>query len=231
MVAVLAICVLAIPCAALGGYQNLPIAIFKILVGAVLVASAIRLLAKPTPDSETHPPALTVALPIGAALGLLSGLTGTGGGIFLTPLLLMMRWANTKTAAGVSALFILANSIAGLTGHLISTRYVPALAFQLAIIAVIAGFAGSYLGSQRFSSMTIKRLLAAVLIIAGVKLLLTPVTQQAKLDQAPLQDKPQGANSSTPLQLPRQSASRSSPSSDRETCTDKDSGLVWWELG
>jgi uncharacterized protein len=222
--------VLAVPCALLGGYQNLPIAIFKILVGAVLVASAIRLLAKPTPDSETHQPALAVALPIGAALGLLSGLTGTGGGIFLTPLLLMMRWANTKTAAGVSAMFILVNSIAGLTGHLISTRYVPALAFQLAVIAVCAGFAGSYLGSQRFSSMTIKRLLAAVLIIAGAKLLMTPLTQKAKPVNAPLQDKPPGATSSTQPPHPRQSTSHSSPSNDREMYRDTDNDPVWSEL-
>ena len=107
------------------------------------------------------------------AWGLLSGLTGTGGGIFLTPLLLFMRWAKTKNAAAVSALFILVNSTSGLLGNLSSTKRFPVFAIVLAVAAIAGGTAGSYYGSRRFDYTVIKRLLAVVLLIAGVKLILT----------------------------------------------------------
>jgi len=106
-------------------------------------------------------------------MGLLSGLTGTGGGIFLTPLLLMMRWAQAKPAAAVSALFILVNSAAGLLGNVSSTKSFPPFAIVLAVAAVAGGTAGSWLGSRRFEPALIKRLLALVLLIAGLKLILT----------------------------------------------------------
>jgi uncharacterized membrane protein YfcA len=128
----------------------------------------------PSEDAAIQEPSTGVALPVGAGLGLLSGLTGTGGGIFLTPLLLAMRWAKTKSAAAVSAVFILLNSIAGLLGNISNTRQLPAFAIPFALIALCAGLAGSYLGSTRFPQTTIKRLLALVLVIAGLKLLLTP---------------------------------------------------------
>jgi hypothetical protein len=114
-----------------------------------------------------------VSIPIGGALGLLSGLTGTGGGIFLTPLLLLMRWSQAKRAAAVSALFILANSVSGLIGNLSSTRSFPAFAIPFALAAVTGGSVGSYLGSHRLPSVAIKRLLAIVLLIAGAKLIFT----------------------------------------------------------
>jgi uncharacterized protein len=164
---------LAVPMAFLGGYLDIPTAIFKVIVGIVLLISALRFLMHPSEDTSTNPPSLAVSIPIGGGLGLLSGLTGTGGGIFLTPLLLFMRWAKTKQAAGVSALFILLNSMAGLLGNISSTKSFPTFAFPLAIAAISAGLAGSYFGSQRFPHTTIKRLLAAVLLIAGTKLLMT----------------------------------------------------------
>jgi len=165
--------VLAIPFAFVGGYLDLPTHVFKVVVGIVLLFSAARFLLRPTADTVTREPSRAAALPLGAGLGLLSGLTGTGGGIFLTPLLLLIRWARTKTAAAVSALFILVNSISGLLGNLSSTHRLPSFAFVLAIAAVIGGTAGSYLGSRRFEPVTIKRLLAIVLLIAGTKLILT----------------------------------------------------------
>ena len=106
---------LSIPAAFLGGYTNLPTHVFKAAVGLVLWFSAARFLLRPGADDVVHEPSRPAAISIGAGLGLLSGLTGTGGGIFLTPLLLLMRWARTKTAAAVSALFILVNSASGLT--------------------------------------------------------------------------------------------------------------------
>ena len=165
--------VLAIPMAFLGGYVNLPTHIFKVLVGIVLLCSAIRFFFRPAEDSVAHEPFRPVAISLGAALGLLAGITGTGGGIFLTPLLLFMRWARAKTAAAVSALFILVNSISGLLGNFSSTRTFPSFALFLAGAAVIGGGAGSYLGSHRFDHAAIKRMLAVVLLIAGLKLILT----------------------------------------------------------
>jgi len=161
----------SVPCAFLGGYLNLPARVFKIVVGLVLLASAARFLIDPPEESAAKPPALPVSLGIGAGLGLLSGLTGTGGGIFLTPLGIFLRWERTKTVAAVSAAFILVNSAAGLAGYLGKMRTFPGLAPSLALAALAGGTAGSYLGSARLPHTTIKRLLAVVLIIAGFKLL------------------------------------------------------------
>ena len=163
--------VLAVPMAFVGGYVNLPTQLFKVLVGIVLFFSAARFLIAPASDEVKAAPTERVAIPIGAGLGLLSGLTGTGGGIFLTPLLLLMRWAKTKTAAAVSVVFILVNSIAGLLGNLASTRAFPAFALWLAIAAVAGGTIGAHHGSRHLSPAVIKRCLALVLFIAGLKLI------------------------------------------------------------
>src|ERR1019366_9182145 len=112
-----AFALLSFPAAFLGGYINLPTHVFKAAVGLVLWFSAARFLLQPGADDVVREPSRPAAISIGAGLGLLSGLTGTGGGIFLTPLLLIMRWARTKTAAAVSALFILVNSGSGLLGN------------------------------------------------------------------------------------------------------------------
>jgi uncharacterized membrane protein YfcA len=165
--------VLAIPLAFVGGYINLPTHLFKIVVGIVLVFSAVRFLWRPSEDAADREPSRPAAISIGAGLGLLAGLTGTGGGIFLTPLLLVMRWARAKSAAAVSALFILVNSAAGLLGNISSTKRFPSFAIALAIAAIAGGTAGSYLGSNRFDHTLIKRLLAVVLLIAGTKLIFT----------------------------------------------------------
>jgi uncharacterized membrane protein YfcA len=161
---------LSIPLAFLGGYINLPAHIFKVVVGMILLLSAARFLYDPREAAETHPPSRPVAIGAGGAMGLLAGLTGTGGGVFLTPLMILKRWAPTKTASAISVVFILVNSIAGLLGNLSATKTLPVLAVALAAAAVIGGAIGSYLGSSHFSPIIIKLLLAVVLIIAGVKL-------------------------------------------------------------
>jgi uncharacterized membrane protein YfcA len=115
-----------------------------------------------------------MALGLGAGVGLLSGLTGTGGGVILTPILLFMGWVRTKTAAATSATFILLNSAAALLGHLLSAGTLPASVFPLGVAAGVGGALGSYLGSRRLEPGTVKRLLAGVLVIAGVKLLFWP---------------------------------------------------------
>ena len=165
--------VLSVPFAFLGGYLNLPSHLFKILVGIVLLLSAAQFLLRPPAEREPHQPPRLVALGAGGLLGLLSGLTGTGGGIFLTPLLIFLRWGRTKTAAAVSAPFILLNSASGLAGNISATRNFPDFAWALVIAAVIGGTLGSYFGSRRLPQLAIKRLLAIVLTIAGFKLILT----------------------------------------------------------
>ncbi len=169
--------ILSVPFAFLGGYisAHLPTHIFKLLIGLVLLYSAFRFLLKQRSEEEEHiqPPDRAVAISVGAGLGLLSGLTGTGGGIFLTPVMIFMRWARTKTASAVSALFILVNSISGLLGNISSTKQLPVFALPMVVAAVTGGAIGSYLGSRQFSPVFIKRLLAVVLTIAGCKLILT----------------------------------------------------------
>lgn len=161
---------LSVPLAFAGGYLNLPTNVFKVAVGIVLLYSAAHLLLRPPPESEPHVPPRPVALLSGGGIGFLSGLTGTGGGIFLTPLLLFSHWARARTAAAVSALFILVNSISGLLGNITSTQKYPAFALMLVAAAAVGGTLGSYLGSRRYDPVVIKRFLAVVLIIAGTKL-------------------------------------------------------------
>ena len=163
--------ILSFPLAYVGGYLNLPTHIFKVLVGVILLLSAIRFVMPQIAETESHAPSMPVAIGVGAFLGLLSGLTGTGGGIFLTPILLLMRWATTKNAAAASALFILLNSTSGLLGNISATKSIPSVALPLGIAVVIGGAMGSYLGSNKLQPLTIKRLLAVVLTIAGFKLI------------------------------------------------------------
>lgn len=165
--------VLSIPMAFVGGYVDLPTHVFKILIGVVLMLSAAHLFWNPHVDEIRTEPSKPVAIGAGGLLGLFAGLTGTGGGIFLTPLLLVMRWAKTKTASATSALFILVNSISGLLGNLSSTQQIPGFIAPLVVAALVGGMAGAYLGSRRFAPSIIKRLLATVLVIAGLKLVFT----------------------------------------------------------
>ena len=165
--------VLAVPAAYVGGYMQLPAAILRIVIGLVLLFSAMRLIFRKTDPPETRPPQRVAAISTGAAIGFLSGLTGTGGGIFLTPLLLFLRWARIRQAAAVSALFILVNSIAGLIGFVVAKNSVPSLGLMLVPAVTIGGLLGSYLGSRRFPVRTISAMLATVLIIAGLKLIFT----------------------------------------------------------
>jgi uncharacterized protein len=164
---------LAVPLAFVGGHVALPAQAFKVLLGAVLLAAAARFVMRSRDDQARSEPPVAPALASGAVIGLLSGFTGTGGGIFLTPLLLHLRWARAKRAAAVSALFILLNSVAGLAGNLASTKHWPLYMAPLLAAAAAGGFIGSYLGSHHFAPAWIKRFLAAVLLIAGLKLIFT----------------------------------------------------------
>lgn len=165
--------VASMPYAWLGGYATLPGHAFQKLAGVVLLYSSARFFAKPPADREPLPPSRPGALAAGGWIGLLSGLTGTGGGIFLTPLILFMNWARPKQAAAVSAPFILVNSLSGLLGNVTATGTLPSFASILLAAAAAGGVFGSTLGSRRLDAAAIKRLLALVLLIAGLKLLFT----------------------------------------------------------
>jgi uncharacterized membrane protein YfcA len=165
----------SIPAAFIGGSLELPADIYRPLVALALLAGAWRL-ATTIPDHDEDPRGVPVLAGIGAgaAIGLLAGLTGTGGGIFLTPLLVLAAWAPTRDAAGLSGAFILANSVAGLAG-LASDGFVVPGGMPVWIGAVIAGGAiGSWLGAARVSILSLRRVLAAVLVLAAAKLVFFP---------------------------------------------------------
>lgn len=164
----------AIPLAYVGGLLTLPAAYYKPLVGAVLLYAAWRFLARPVQDrADLAPPRWPVALAAGAGLGLLSGLTGVGGGIFLSPLALFLGWGKVREVAGVAALFILVNSLAGLAGHVTAKGLALPPAFPLwAGAVVIGGWIGAELGSRRLAPPLLQKLLAVVLAVAGGKMVL-----------------------------------------------------------
>jgi uncharacterized membrane protein YfcA len=163
--------VTSIPLAFVGGMITLPTHVYKAILGAVLIFAAARLAWNLKTDAEPKRPNIWIALVIGAVIGLLSGLVGVGGGIFLTPVLLLMNWSETKTAAGISALFILVNSISGLAGNHQQFAQLTSDVWLWVAAAVAGGIVGSTLGSKRFDSLTLRRVLALVLIFAGVKLI------------------------------------------------------------
>ena len=163
----------SIPAAYFGGYLQPSASVLRILIGVVLLFSAVRLVLRRSDPPETFAPSRPTSISVGAGLGFLSGLTGTGGGIFLTPLLLFCRWAHIRQAAAVSALFIWVNSVAGLVGYFTRVHSVPSLGLTLALAAIIGGIVGSHLGSRRFAVRVISLFLATVLLIAGTKLIFT----------------------------------------------------------
>ena len=162
----------SVPLAFVGGAITLPGVLYRCLVGLVLLFAAYRLFWYREEERERSRPHLLVALGWGAGLGFVSGLTGVGGGIFLSPLLLFMGWASFREAAGASALFILLNSAAGLAGHLSSVQSLPPAALVWAVTAVLGGLIGSEMGVRRMAEVTLRRLLGVVLVIAGLKLIL-----------------------------------------------------------
>lgn len=161
----------ALPFAFLGGGIKLPGDFYRPLVGAVLFLSAVRLL-WPTPIKALagwRDPPVWLAILLGAGIGLLSGLTGTGGGIFLSPLLLFMAWSAPKPASGVAAVFILCNSISGLLGNLANIGHLPTALPLFAGAVLIGGFIGTTLG-VRLSAPIILKALGVVLLVASAKL-------------------------------------------------------------
>jgi len=166
----------SVPAAFLGGTISLPAQLYRPLVGAVLLVAAARFGITAARAGDEFPPRAPwpLAVTSGAVIGLLAGLTGTGGGIFLTPLLIAAGWAGTRFAAGTSALFILANSISGLAGNIGAVGSIPAaIPLWLGVVAV-GGAIGAELGSRRLPAPWLRRGLALLLVIAGLKLIFLP---------------------------------------------------------
>lgn len=162
-----------VPFAFLGGLTRLSGDAHKMVLAVVLSAVALVLIAgKPTERATLNPINREKSLVVGALLGWISGLVGIGGGVFLSPLLLLAGWADVKRTAAVSALFIFANSLAGLaargTGGLDTLSSYP----MLALVGATGAVVGSGLGANRWSTLTLRRLLGIVLVIAVVKLTL-----------------------------------------------------------
>lgn len=166
--------VASVPLAFVGGLIVLPSGIYKPIAGIVLIAASARFFmtaARPPGDETRVEVPVIPAVTAGGVIGFLSGLVGTGGGIFLTPLLIYARWTGTRLAAGLSSAFILANSVAGLAGNVAAVgRIPPNLAIWLPAVA-IGALLGSELGVRRFSPVALRRALAVVLAIAGLKLI------------------------------------------------------------
>lgn len=162
----------AMPFAFLGGAIHLPGDVYKPMVGVVLLLSAVRLLWPREIKAlrDTHDPPVWLALLLGAGIGLLSGLTGTGGGIFLSPLLLFLAWSAPKPTSGIAAMFILANSAAGLLGNLASVQELPPGLPLFAGSVLLGALIGTTAGI-RLQAPLILKALGLVLVVAGLKLL------------------------------------------------------------
>ncbi|WP_064196450.1 MULTISPECIES: sulfite exporter TauE/SafE family protein [Emticicia] len=167
--------VASIPMAFVGGTMTLSDSIYKKILAVCILFSIVRLIYKFGTENETNKPIpLWAGLLSGGLIGLLSGMIGIGGGIILSPLMLLMRWSNIKETAAVSALFIFVNSLSGLYGQLQKGGINLPENMQWAVLAtIIGGLIGSYFGSQKFNTPTLKKLLAIGLTIACLKLIFT----------------------------------------------------------
>ncbi|HXI72459.1 MAG TPA: sulfite exporter TauE/SafE family protein [Verrucomicrobiae bacterium] len=167
--------VASVPCAWLGSRVHVSPQTYKLVLGTVLSVGGIILLLRArwqTDDVAVRKIIWPVALLVGAVLGFLAGLTGIGGGVFLSPLLYLFRWVKPKTTGGIAAGFIVVNSIAGLAGAGWEKITHAGPLLWLTLPAVIGALLGTHLGARRWSSVTFSRVLAGVLIFAGGKLLL-----------------------------------------------------------
>lgn len=163
----------SVPAAFVGGLVPVPVRLYQMLLAIALGMAAIRLALNLRGQEEGRVvrPSLALALPVGGGIGWLSGAVGVGGGIFLSPVLLLLRWATPKQTAAASAAFILVNSVAGLGGRALRSGLEYGTLWPLFMAALIGGCLGAHLGANHFSGQTIKRVLAVVLLVAAAKLL------------------------------------------------------------
>ncbi len=168
--------VLSIPAAFIGGSLPISQQLFSLILGVALMLSALRIIALREEQGNASEPLQSTlwkwGLPIGALLGLISGMTGIGGGVFLSPILLLARWTDVKRSAALASAFIVVNSISGLVGQLTRTSLNLSVVLPLALVVVTGGAIGSYAGAARLRPRWLQALLSVVLLIAGGKLLL-----------------------------------------------------------
>jgi len=163
----------SIPAAYLGGMGTLDLWIYKKILGFILFFAVARMLFTHTSEKRiTQQISVIPALLMGIVIGYFSGLIGIGGGIILTPLILLLQWGNMKEAAAVSALFIWVNSASGLIGQFSSGVALSSATFILVALAFVGGLLGSYYGSRRWNNRKLEYFLALVLTTAGIKLIL-----------------------------------------------------------
>jgi uncharacterized membrane protein YfcA len=164
----------SIPLAFLGGLIDVDASIYKKVLAVLLVFAILKMLNVFGKESdEVREVKIWQGLTVGGSIGFFSGLIGIGGGIILSPVILIMKWGRMKEAAAVSALFIWVNSAAGMGGQLYKGVTIDPQAFILVGIAVIGGFLGGYFGSKKFNNKGLRYMLAVVLISACIKLFLT----------------------------------------------------------
>jgi uncharacterized membrane protein YfcA len=161
------------PLAFVGGLIKIDAEAYRLLVGVMLLLAAVRMLMINKAAESTHQPTMIVVLLVGAILGFSAGLTGIGGGVFLSPILLIFGWCTIRQSTAVAAGFILLNSIGGLAGYIVSDQSWPMGAGWLVIAALAGCLFGGELAAHRASSLTLQKLLAAVLAIAAVKMVVT----------------------------------------------------------
>ncbi|HQQ93445.1 MAG TPA: sulfite exporter TauE/SafE family protein [Bacteroidia bacterium] len=164
----------SVPAAFIGGLIVLDAGIYKMILAALLLFSSIRLfgLSMGTWQINIHK-GFGLSLLFGGAIGLLSGMIGIGGGILLSPLLLLLKWSDVKQTAAVSALFIFVNSLSGMAGISIHGFHPEHQTFWMLGVAIAGGLAGAWLGSGKLSALVLRKILAFVLVLASVKLILT----------------------------------------------------------
>ena len=165
----------SIPMAFVGGMMKVPASAYSLLLIVALLFATFRLISDIKVSSEFRPDhfSLIAAATIGAGIGILSGIVGIGGGIFLSPLLLLLRWAGPKQTAATSAVFIFVNSLAGLAGRLARNNFEIAITpmyFWMVLTAFLGGILGSRLGANHLPPVWLRRILAGVLLLATVKL-------------------------------------------------------------
>ncbi len=164
----------SVPMAFIGGLINVDAFIYKKILGALMLIPIARfLLFRNIRVDEIKKSSLPVALLTGAGIGFLSGLIGIGGGIILSPVLLLLKWADMKQTAAISALFIFVNSLSGLAGQFTKGVQFSSDMYAYVAVALIGGVLGAYYGSLKFRQPILKYLLAIVLMVAAYKLLLT----------------------------------------------------------
>ncbi len=161
----------SIPLAFLGGMIEVDATIYKKILSVLLIFAILKMLNVFGKDSDfIKPVSVWQGLAVGGIIGFFSGLIGIGGGIILTPIILLLHWGKMKEAAAVSALFIWVNSASGLVGQFSIGASLSSQSFVLVAVALIGGFLGSYYGSKKFNNKLLRYMLAFVLMIASIKL-------------------------------------------------------------